>query len=405
MGMNADYQPLYEPVTLPNGITLENRWALNPITTNSSTSEGEITEEDTAYLRRRAGSAPLQMTTGVYIEDYGQLFEFGPSITTDAHIPGLKKMADAMKTEGAKAIIQLTHAGRFSRIALKDFYAVYGPSEMTLHTPIEHTVIPMSERKIKHVIKQYGEATRRAILAGFDGVEISNAQRLLPQQFFSPFSNHRDDQYGAKTFEDRARFGIEVMAEVQRVVNEYADDPSQFIIGFRGTPEETRGSNIGYTAEEFNEYVDELLKVSDIQYYATASWGHNIYAQKLRAGKYEGQLMNQVIHDHFSDRLVTIATGGINSPEKALEALQHADMAGMSTAFITEPDFVSKLQQGEAIDLSLANKSLEDLAIPDHAFKNLVEMMDIGESLPKEARDRFRRLTEQTKVQYFRDYQ
>ncbi|MCI5774870.1 MAG: NADH-dependent flavin oxidoreductase [Aerococcus sp.] len=405
MTMDAKYAPLFEPVTLPNGITFDNRWALNPITTNSSTAEGEVTDEDTAYLRRRAGSAPLQMTTGTYFEDYGQLFEFGPSIVDDAHIEGLKQMAQAMKAKGAKAIIQLAHAGRFARIALKDYGAVYGPSEMTLHTPIEHTVIPMSERKIKHVIKQYGEATRRAILAGFDGVEISNAQRLLPQQFFSPFSNHRKDQYGAQNFENRIRFGVEVMAEVQRVVNEYAPDPKQFIIGFRGTPEETRGSTIGYTAEEFNAYVDELLKVADIQYFATASWGHNIYAQKLRAGKYAGQLMNQVVHDHFEGRLVTIATGGINSPDKALDARQHADMVGMSTAFITEPEFVSKLQTGETPDLSLGGKSLDDLAIPDRAFHNLVEMMDIGESLPKEARDRFRRLSEQTDVQYFKDYQ
>lgn len=58
---------------------------------------------------------------------------------------------------------------------------------MELKTPIEHTVLPMTKRKIKHVINQYADATRRAIAAGFDGVEISSAQRLLIQTFFPHF--------------------------------------------------------------------------------------------------------------------------------------------------------------------------------------------------------------------------
>src|SRR5690625_5934194 len=84
-----------------------------------------------------------------------------------------------MKKDGSKAIIQLTHAGRFSKISLQDFGVVYGPSEMNLKSPVEHTVLSMTKRKIKHVITQYADATRRAIQAGFDGVEISGAQRLL----------------------------------------------------------------------------------------------------------------------------------------------------------------------------------------------------------------------------------
>ncbi|MDO4670662.1 MAG: NADH-dependent flavin oxidoreductase [Aerococcus sp.] len=402
----SQYEPLFEPVTLPNGTTLANRWALSPMITNSSSAEGEVSEEDVRYAKRRAGSAPIQITGAAYIEEYAQLFEYGFGSGDDALIPGLKRLASAMKQDGAKAILQLTHAGRFARIALKDFGLVYGPSEMHLNTPIPHTVYEMSPRKIRHVIRQYGEATRRAIQAGFDGVEISNAQRLLPQQFFSTFSNQRHDEYGVDSLENRARFGVEVMKEVQRVVNDYAKDPKQFIIGFRGTPEETRGNTIGYTAEEFNAYFDQLLEVADIQYYASASWGHNIFAQKLRSGEHAGELMNEVVHQHLAGRVVLMATGGINSPEKALDALQHADMVGMSTPFITEPDFVKKLATGQkdAIDLSLEGKDLDDLAIPARAFKDIVQMMDYGESLPKSARDRFRSEAKQSSVNYFKDY-
>lgn len=402
--VDKKYHPLFEPIILPNGIQLANRFTLNPITTNASSLEGYVTEEETAYAKRRSNSAPLQITTAAYIEDYAQLFEYGPSIRDDSFIYGLSKWAEAMKSSGAKAILQLTHAGRFAKVTLKDYGVVYGPSAMHLNTPVEHDVLAMSKRKIKHVIDQYAQATRRAIEAGFDGVEISNAQRLLPQQFFSTFSNQRDDEYGAGSVENRARFGVEVMEAVQKVIDESGRD--DFILGFRGTPEETRGDQIGYTVDEFNQYFDMMMEVSNIQYYAIASWGKDIYLNTVRAENHNGELVNKVVRDHIDGRVPTIATGGINSPEKALEALENADMVGMSSVFVTEPDFVNKLEAGKAdeIDLGLTLEELPDLAIPQRAFKDLVEFMDFGGSLPKETRDEFRKLADQDTTSYFKEF-
>ncbi|MEE8825438.1 NADPH dehydrogenase [Lentilactobacillus sunkii] len=402
---NPKYQSLFEPVTLPNGIQLKNRFSLNPITLNASTSEGYVTDDDIAYAKRRSNTAPLQVTTATYIEEYAQLFEYGPSIRNDTYIEGLSRLAAAMKQNGAKAIVQLTHAGRFARITLKDFGVVYGPSPMHLMSPVEHNVLEMSKRKIHHVIQQYADATRRAIQAGFDGVEISNAQRLLPQQFFSTFSNHRTDEYGPQSVENRARFGVEVMQAVQKVVDE--EHAENFIIGFRGTPEETRGDSVGYTVDEFNEYFDRLLDVANVQYFAIASWGHDIFREKVRAGKHKGELINEVVHNHMKGKVPVIATGGINSADKALEASQHADMVGASSMFITEPDFVEKLQNGreDQIDLSLTKEKWDDLKIPQSAFKDIVEFMDFGGSLSKQTRDEIRSETKQTDVDYFNKYQ
>src|SRR5699024_8671397 len=382
--MTQDYKTLLEPVTLPNGQVLENRFALSPIVTNSSTQEGFITQEDLDYASRRAKSAPIQVTGAAYIEPYGQLFEYGFSVDDDRAIAGLSKMAYAMQAERAKAILQLTHAGRVANQAILDYYTVYGPSPQTLHTPIDHQVLEMSPRKIKQVIRQYGDATRRAIKAGFAGVEISAAQRLLMQTFFSPYSNQRTDEYGRHTLEHRARSGL-------KVINEEA--PEGFILGFRSTPEETRGNEIGYTVEEFNQWVDWVLEVADLDYLAIASWGQNIFQHTVRAkGQYYGQPVNKIVHDHLNGRVVMMATGGINSPGKAMEAIQYADMVGMSSPFITEPDFVNKLTAGKAdeIDLQLTNKDIDDLAIPKAAFKDIVRMMDYGKGLPKEARDKLR---------------
>lgn len=401
---NYEYKPLFEPLTLPNGVVLDNRFTLNPITTNASSNEGYVTEEEVWYAERRSKSAPLHVTTGAYIEDYGQLFEYGPSVRNDSYIYGMKKWAEAIKKDGSKAILQLAHAGRFSKITLKDYGVVYGPSHMSLNTPVEHEVLEMSKRKIRHVIDDYAKATRRAIEAGFDGVEISNAQRLLPQQFFSPFSNERDDEYGPQSVENRSRFGVEIMDAVQRVIDEYGRE--DFILGFRGTPEETRGGDVGYTVDEFLEYFDRIMEVSKPQYFAIASWGKNIYLNKVRAGKHEGRLVNEVVHEHLNGKVPTIATGGVNSPESALEALEHADLVGMSSVFVTEPDFVEKLESGreDKIDISISPDELDDLAIPHKAFKDLVEFMDYGGSLPEETREAFRKKVEQDETSYFKEF-
>lgn len=392
MKTTKQYRPLFEKITLPNGIELDNRFVLSPMITNSSTIEGYVTQEDLAYAKRRANSAPLQITGAAYIEEYGQLFEYGFSIDDDRSIKGLKQLAQAMKKDGAKAIIQLTHAGRFSKISLKDFGVVYGPSEMKLKSPVKHTVLSMTKRKIQHVITQYADATRRAIKAGFDGIEISSAQRLLIQTFFSTFSNQREDEYGAQSLENRSRFGIEVLKAVQQVIDEEA--PANFILGFRGTPEETRGNEIGYSVEDFLYFLDSLMAIANIDYLATASWGKNIYRQTIRQGKFKGEFMNRVVYDHIAGRIPVMATGGINSPDKALEALNFADMVGASTPFVTEPDFVTKLKAGREDDINLgfSQEELTDLAIPERAFKDIVELMDFGGSLSDETRQEIRKL-------------
>ena len=392
MKTTKKYQPLFETVILPSGVKLDNRFVLSPMITNSSTKKGMVTNEDISYAIRRKDSAPLQITGAAYIEKYGQLFEYGFSIDSDASIPGLKKIAEAMTSGGAKAIIQLTHAGRFSKISLERYSTVYGPSAMNLKTPIEHKVIPMDKGKIKSVIEDYAEATRRAIKAGFSGVEISGAQRLLIQTFFSTFSNKRDDEYGGNTLDNRMRFGLEVLAGVQKVIDEEA--PKGFILGYRGTPEETRGHEIGYSVEEFLTFMDKAMEVANIDYLATASWGKNIYKQTIRQGKYKGKLMNEVVYNYINGRTKVMATGGINSPDKALEALQFSDMIGASTPFVTEPEFVTKIKNGEEanINLGITEEEVTSLAIPDRAFKDMIELMDIGGSLSKETRQKLNQL-------------
>src|SRR5699024_11913580 len=112
------------------------------------------------------------------------------------------------------------------------------------------------------------------------------------------------------------------------------------------------------------------------------------------------------VYDHINGRVTVIATGGINDPDRALEALENADMIGMSSVFVTEPDFVQKLENGKEDDIGLGFEldELSGLAIPRRAVKDLIEFMDFGGSLPHETRDELRKLTQQDETSYFKEF-
>lgn len=389
----VDTSSLFTPFALGKGVELANRFVLSPMVTNSSSKAGYVSQEDLAYARRRAASAPLQITGAAYVNPDGQLFEFGFSVAKDEDIAGLSKLAQAMKAEGAVALLQLTHAGRFSSNTLAREGFVYGPSPMRLQSPFPHDVKELSLEQIKNLIDDYRQATRRAILAGFDGVEVSSAQRLLIQTFFSTFSNQRTDDYGAQDFASRARLTLEILEAVHEVIAREAR--GSFLLGFRATPEETRGNQIGYSIEEFLQLMEEALARVPLAYLALASWGHDVFRNRVRSkGAYQGLLVNDVIYQHLRGRLPIMATGGINSPEKAVEALMHADLVGASTPFIVDPEFVHKIRENrtEEIHLKIKATDLAALAIPQASFKDIVPLMDYGESLPADSRSLFRGL-------------
>lgn len=391
--MKEKYQDLFQPIQLPNGVTLEGRYALSSIVTNSSTSEGRVTEADIKYHERRSHSAPLQISGAAYVEEFGQRFEYGFSADHDDSIPGLKKLARSMQKDGAKAVLQLVHSGRQAHQAIHDFGFSYGPSKMELNTPVPHQVLEMSPRKIKHVVTQYGDAVRRAIQAGFDGIEITGANRYLIQAFFSVFSNKREDKYGPQTLNSRSRFGLEVMEEVQRVIDEDASE--DFILGYRISPEESAGSLVGFTIEEMCYYIDRLLEVARIDYLATAMWGDRSYNEIVRFGKHTGDLMNRVIYDHLAGRVPLMVTGGVNTADKAMEALEIADMTAVATPLLTDPEFFIKIKESreDEIDLTInGEESLKDLAIPQAAFKDIAYLLDVGSSLSSQTRDELRSL-------------
>jgi fumarate reductase flavoprotein subunit len=148
------------------------------------------------YYRARAGSIGTIIVECCFIDDYGLAFPGAIGIDNDEKIAGLAKIADAIKAEGSKAILQIYHGGRMVDPQLIGGRQPVAPS--ALAAPREGAAMPraLSGEEVEGMIAKFGDGVRRAILAGFDGVEIHGANTYLIQQFYSPNSNQRDDEWG-----------------------------------------------------------------------------------------------------------------------------------------------------------------------------------------------------------------
>jgi fumarate reductase flavoprotein subunit len=226
---------LFEPIKLSSGVELKNRLVMAPMTTQSAFYDGEITEEIIEYYRCRAGAAAAVIVESCFIEEHGRGFPGALGVDTDKKIAGLTRLAKAIKEKGSKAILQIYHAGRMAWPEYNGGAQPICASPVAALRPNAPVPKEMSNDEILTMIQRFGDATKRAIKAGYDGVEIHGANTFLNQQFFSPHSNHRNDHWGG-SLEKRAHFPLAVLKEVQRVRQE--ESVEDFVIGYRFSPEE-----------------------------------------------------------------------------------------------------------------------------------------------------------------------
>ena len=160
----------------------------------------------------------------------GKAFPGQPSVAHDSDLEGLKRLAKVMKKNGAKAVVQIHHGGAQALPNLTPNGDVAAPSPISMKSFGEqeaHDAREITVEEIHESIKAFGEATRRVIEAGFDGVEIHGANHYLIHQFVSPYYNRREDEWG----QDRLKFALSVVDEVTSTVKTHADE--SFIVGYR----------------------------------------------------------------------------------------------------------------------------------------------------------------------------
>ncbi|ASA24667.1 NADH-dependent flavin oxidoreductase [Paenibacillus donghaensis] len=362
--LKTDYSPLLDSFTFRNGVALKNRVVMAPMTNFASLPDGTVSEEELAYYVRRSAGAGMVVTACVYVNASGKGFQGEFGADRDELIPSLRRLA-----QGAKAILQIFHGGRQCPPELLPDRQTVSASDVAAVLPTGGNgpvPRPLSDAEIVGIIADFGEATRRAIEAGFDGVEIHGANGYLLQQFFSPHSNTREDRWGGSQ-EKRLTFPLAVVDEVTRAIKEHAKAP--FLAGYRFSPEEPETP--GITMADTFVLVDALssrgldyLHVSLQDFWALPHRGTEDTRPRIE------QLM-----DRAAGKLPVIGVGSLYTADDALKALQSGvGLVALGRPLLVEPDWVQKVAEGRAdeIKTELDPAAQAELVIPDYLWGALL---------------------------------
>ncbi|MDR7000270.1 NADH-dependent flavin oxidoreductase [Neobacillus niacini] len=364
--MNSRFEPLFEPFTFPNGVQLKNRIVMAPMTNFSSNPDGTVTEAEVKYYARRSAGVGMVITACTYVTENGKGFngEFGAD--TDDLIPSLKQLATGIKEQGAKAILQIFHGGREVPPALIPNGDVVSASSVPAEGQGKHVPRELSEQEVKSLIHNFGEATRRGIEAGFDGIEIHGANGYLIQQFFSPHSNLREDRWGGST-EKRLAFPLTVVEEVKKVVA--ANAKSSFIVGYRFSPEEPTTS--GITMADTLILIDALAD-NELDYLHVSL---NDFWSTPRRGIDDTRPRIEIIKEKVGDRVPVIGVGSLFTADDVLKAFQTGvPLIALGREIIIEPDWVQKVQEGKEAEIvtKIDKDKQQELVVPDPLWQAIV---------------------------------
>lgn len=362
--LNSTYKHLFEPIDFKRGLQLKNRVVMAPMTNFSSNPDGTVSQDEVNYYIRRSKGVGMVITACTNVTANGQGFPGEFAGDRDEMIPSFRKLATAIKGQGTKAVLQIFHGGRMCPPDLVPNGDIVSASAIASDQgPLPRA---LTEEEVESMIHAFGETTRRAIEAGFDGVEIHGANGYLIQQFFSPHSNRRDDQWGG-TLEKRMAFPLAIVEEVKRVVNTHAKEP--FIIGYRFSPEEptTPGITMADTLELVNTLADKELDYLHISLME--------YDSSPRRGVEDNRSRLELVYDTVANRVPVIGVGSIQTADDAIKAMDTGvPLIALGRQIIIDPDWVEKVQEDRVseIETKLDLQGQERLVIPDPLWNAIV---------------------------------
>lgn len=360
--MNEKYRPLFETLKLPNGVELRNRFVLAPLTHVSSNEDGSISDVELPYIEKRSKDVGITMTAASYIEPLGQAFPGQPSVSKEEDIAGLSKQAEVMKKNGAKALVQIHHGGALSLPGLTPNGDVAAPSEVEVRgfgQKETHRARALTVEEIEHSIESFARATKIAIDAGFDGIEIHGANHYLVHQFFSPYYNRREDEWG-----DHLKYPLAVVDAVTKVVREHGTP--DFIVGYRFSPEEVESPGISM---ELTENLVKTLSEKPLDYLHVSLM--DIHST-TRDGKYKDQTRVKLLLDWIDGRVPLIGIGSIFTADDALAAIETGvPLIALGRELLLDHEFIAKLAAGKEDEIvSEFDPDREDLHdLPEALWK------------------------------------
>lgn len=329
---------LFDPLYI-SGLRLKNRLVMAPMATNMATVEGEVTDRHIKHYSARArGGVGLVILEHTYVLKNGQLSPAQMGLYSDALIPGLSRLTQAIHKEGARVAVQLTHAGAKTSEGMIAEQPV-GPSNVA--TPgNKESPRPLSLLEIRSIVLAFGEASRRALEAGCDAVELHGAHGFLIGQFLSPYTNRRDDSYGGELL-GRMKFPREVISEVKIKVR------GKIPIFYRfGADDMVDG---GLT-QEASKLVAPLLQEAGVDVLDISGGLGGGGSDRFSEQGYFVPLAQSIKE---TVKIPVIGVGNITEPEYADRVIQErrVDLVALGRKLLSDPEFPKEASQKLGVKL------------------------------------------------------
>lgn len=371
---------LLDNIALSSGQQLKNRMVMAPMTTQSAYFDGTITEELIRYYAQRSGTVGTVIVESAFVENKGRGFFGALGIDNDDKIEGLSRLATAIKDKGSKALIQIYHAGRMAWPEMNGGATPISASAVAALRPGAPVPNEMTHQEILDMISNFKEAIRRAIKAGFDGVELHGANTYLLQQFLSPHSNRRQDAWGG-TLEKRSKFATSILEAAHQVKKE--EEVPDFILGYRFSPEEIEEPGI-----RFEDSLFLLEKLAEIGLdYVHFSMGTYSRTSLVNTNDLEPTIEKYI--NRRSARLASvpvIGVGAILQKADAQAALDLGyDLVAVAKGFLIEPDWAAKIMRGDHIPAFADSHERQSLVIPTPLWQFMDETFHLVKDKEAEA--------------------
>ncbi|QCB98629.1 alkene reductase [Arthrobacter sp. PAMC25564] len=328
---------LFSPMTLGE-LELPNRLVMAPLTRIRSGKEGVPGPLVAEYYRQRA-SLGLIVSEGVYPSHAGRGIPGQPGLVTEEQLKGWADVTAAVHAEGGRIFAQVMHAGRVTHEATTGGHEVVAPSAIAIDGetrtyegkkpfPVPHA---LTTEELPGIVQEFVTASRNAIDAGFDGVELHSANGYLLHEFLAPSANQRDDAYGGSPA-NRARFVIEVTRAVVDAVG--ADR-----VGIRISPEHNvQGAlelDVADVRETYGVLVDALAPLKLAYLSVLHKEPTSELVQDLRA-RFNGTF------------LLNTGFGVITTREEAIAIVAdgYADAVVVGRPATANPDLVRRWREG-----------------------------------------------------------
>ncbi len=327
---------LSSPLTFARGPAMKNRFMLAPLTNTQSHADGTLSDDEFHWLTLRAkGGFGLTMTCAAHVQAAGQGFPGQLGVFGDQHLPGLTRLAAAIKAEGSVAVVQLHHAGNRSPADL------IGQAPLCPSDDAETGARALTLAEVEELRDDFIAAAVRAQKAGFDGVELHGAHGYILCQFLSPTINRREDRYGG-SLENRARLIFEIIDGVRAACR------PDFNLGLRLSPE-----RFGLQLAEIRDLAQQLMHDGKIDYLDMSLWD---VAKEPVEEAFQGRTLMSYFTELDRGNVRLGVAGKIMAAETARQCLEDgADFVVIGRAAILHHDYPKR---------ALADPGFTPIALP-----------------------------------------